>query len=634
MTRDQIRLGLASPKSKMYPPFGRSSAWCWPLVAASSLLWMTAALAQDSGSTAASPKEAPQATETRSGSYVVRPGDTLETLAAQYLGSAGRWSELWRLNEGIISDPNKIQPGWKLVMVWRELPKESVVLTGAWNEVKDLRPPLRDWENASVNDVLRTRDQVQTFKNASAELTFSDATTLRMSEESLLLLEPTSRQRGRVKREQVQLVTGQADLEGSASSSEDLGIDIVIGGATATPQKDESGQVRARARKVEDQAQLMVFTGESNLQAGGQTIEVPKGMGSTAREGKPPTPPEELLEAPELTEPASGAIAAPQPLLRWKPVAGAVTYSVELCRDSECAQLEQRVTDLTQPSWQAEALLESDKSYFWRVAAQSASGLDGYSAVAREFSVASELTPPVVSFRVTDPHLVPRWGLNSFWILGPDARLEAIADDDASGIDRWTPLLDGEEVDAEQWQGGPWTEGVQQAASFIAIDRAGNRAQLEDVPFVYDATPPALTWGVADSDVRGDVPSANVGTADLTRQPGRAYLKINDPHSWLPWRKQRFTLDSDGRHLVITPNRPMRIRLLEREAVIGPERVLWILADDAICDSVRRLDHRVTVASRGGFFDRYTVLTIEVEAEDLVENTFRGVLEVETLGRK
>ncbi|MEM8998239.1 MAG: LysM peptidoglycan-binding domain-containing protein, partial [Acidobacteriota bacterium] len=176
---------------------------------------------------------------TRPGNYVVRPGDTLESISQRYLGSSDRWREIWQLNEAEVKNPNRIYPGIELMIVWRELPEEASIVTAAWNRVENLRPPLRDWDDAELNDVLRTRDLLQTYRASSAELLFPDGAQLRLSEETRLLLESTTRLGTTVERDQVQLLQGQADLEGANLTAEDIGIELVIGDATAAPELND-----------------------------------------------------------------------------------------------------------------------------------------------------------------------------------------------------------------------------------------------------------------------------------------------------------------------------------------------------------------------------------------------------------
>ena len=47
-------------------------------------------------------------------SYIVRPGDTLSSIAHRILGAANRWPEIHALNRDRVKDPNLILPGWEL----------------------------------------------------------------------------------------------------------------------------------------------------------------------------------------------------------------------------------------------------------------------------------------------------------------------------------------------------------------------------------------------------------------------------------------------------------------------------------------------------------------------------------------
>lgn len=48
--------------------------------------------------------------------YVVQSRDTLSEIAAEQLGQADRWSEIFELNQTLIRDPNKISPGQVLTL--------------------------------------------------------------------------------------------------------------------------------------------------------------------------------------------------------------------------------------------------------------------------------------------------------------------------------------------------------------------------------------------------------------------------------------------------------------------------------------------------------------------------------------
>ena len=48
--------------------------------------------------------------------YIVKPGDTLSSIAAHFLGDARLWSIIFEANRDKISNPNLIRPGMQLVI--------------------------------------------------------------------------------------------------------------------------------------------------------------------------------------------------------------------------------------------------------------------------------------------------------------------------------------------------------------------------------------------------------------------------------------------------------------------------------------------------------------------------------------
>jgi len=68
-------------------------------------------------------------------------------------------------------------------------------------------------------------------------------------------------------------------------------------------------------------------------------------------------------------------------------VEGAVSYTIEVCRDAACGELIDRMTRVSATHWNADALPLGN--FHFRVTPESASGLDGFPSATVPFEVAS-----------------------------------------------------------------------------------------------------------------------------------------------------------------------------------------------------------------------------------------------------
>ena len=69
--------------------------------------------------------------------YIVQPGDTLERIAAKWLGDGSEWPRLVEANRSRIGDPNLIKPGLKLI-----IPPPREPATAARSPVRGQRVPI------------------------------------------------------------------------------------------------------------------------------------------------------------------------------------------------------------------------------------------------------------------------------------------------------------------------------------------------------------------------------------------------------------------------------------------------------------------------------------------------------------
>ena len=59
-------------------------------------------------------RQTPTQNETRE--YVIKSGDTLSKIAKQYYGNANDWNRIYDANKSVISNPDKIFPGQKIII--------------------------------------------------------------------------------------------------------------------------------------------------------------------------------------------------------------------------------------------------------------------------------------------------------------------------------------------------------------------------------------------------------------------------------------------------------------------------------------------------------------------------------------
>ncbi|MCH7666991.1 MAG: LysM peptidoglycan-binding domain-containing protein [Acidobacteria bacterium] len=318
------------------------------------------------------------------GYHIVRPGENLRRITKNYLGSQELWQRNWKLNPEV-ENPNFLSPGQRLLVLLRPedaVPSAQIVtIAGTVEE----RPDPIAWTPAQRHDLMVERDGVRTFRQSSTALRFHDGTRLVVTEDSIVFLKVAGRTLRGIETRAVEIVEGQADLVGGKVSEESPEIEFVIGEATARPTPGPGGKSQARLRKLKSgAAQLMIYEGASEIEAGGKTVSVAKGMGTSVPKGAPPLPPEKLLPRPTMSVPQpNGIVEVGRLEFSWDPVEGASTYILEVCLDPSCEALVARAVDLTSTTWEAEQLPVGDLE--WRVTAVGSSGLDGYPAVPQPF---------------------------------------------------------------------------------------------------------------------------------------------------------------------------------------------------------------------------------------------------------
>jgi len=313
----------------------------------------------------------------------VRPHDTLEEIAAKYLGDERRWPEIHVLNPGI-DDPHWIYPGRRMrVVLERPTNRPNAKIAALSNQVEE-RPAPIDWRQANQGDLLLDQDSLRTQARSSALLVFDDGTTATVSEDSLIYIRRQTPARSANPRKEIEIQLGQADIQARQGATPTPEIEVVVGPTRSTIQADSDGSLSVRNRREGDDSKVMLFDGSGVVQNDDGQVSLAAGTGTIVRSGSPPARAEKLLPAPRLKSPNWGfqfEVGAKLPTLAWEPVNGATHYLVEICLDAKCGRLVERATRVDGTSYVPG--LKTKSEVFWRVSAVAESGLDGYASEAR-----------------------------------------------------------------------------------------------------------------------------------------------------------------------------------------------------------------------------------------------------------
>jgi hypothetical protein len=135
------------------------------------------------------------------------------------------------------------------------------------------------------------------------------------------------------------------------------------------------------------QTRSEVTEGKVDVTGSGETVAVNAGEGTLIEQGQPPSPPRRLLDAPDLsTLPPSYPL--PLPAIEWRPLAGAVSYRVQLLDENDSLLYSQLINQTL-----VELPDQPEGNYQLRVRATDDAGFEGLSA-SHDFELKSPPPPP------------------------------------------------------------------------------------------------------------------------------------------------------------------------------------------------------------------------------------------------
>jgi Glucodextranase, domain B/FecR protein len=267
--------------------------------------------------------------------------------------------------------------------------KGEALVSDRNGQVEGQRPEDLSWRDLQLKTVLIEEEKVRTLSNSTAQITFRDASRLRLNANSnavikVMRFDPLSN----TEEAQVSLVEGDfyALLAGDNTRSK-FNVEI----------PDVNANIDSGNFWVSNDARNAKFTNyddrEVSVAANGETVTLGRNEGTVVARGERPAGNVALLPSPAPTLPADESLVYEStPELAWLPVAESAGYWLEIATDQEFNRVVDSQFGLDEPRYVTGALVVGD--YFWRVSALDGFGLPGERSPTFRFRVAPDNTPP------------------------------------------------------------------------------------------------------------------------------------------------------------------------------------------------------------------------------------------------
>ncbi|MCG8421201.1 MAG: FecR family protein [Proteobacteria bacterium] len=253
--------------------------------------------------------------------------------------------------------------------------------------------PLRDaMRKARKGDIAVVYDYLESKADSSCLLLLADGSLVLVGQKTRLRLGPIELTEDYKRHVQVELFAGELHTVASLGKGGvrfEINTRTAVAGVRGTTFRTavDRGDI-TRVETLEGAVELARAGATADSE--GQSVTVEAEFGSLVDQGQPPIQPRRLLLAPAIASPRLGTFAAP-PALRWRAVAGAVAYRVELARDArfsvERSQWREQTTNATIRSAGPTGRRLGTGKWFWRVMAIDADGFIGLPSKIYAFEV-------------------------------------------------------------------------------------------------------------------------------------------------------------------------------------------------------------------------------------------------------
>ncbi|OGS60234.1 MAG: hypothetical protein A3J79_10015 [Elusimicrobia bacterium RIFOXYB2_FULL_62_6] len=252
---------------------------------------------------------------------VVKPGDTLWSIAGRYLKDPSKWNELLKYNRLPTRDADLILPGMALkvpVLLVKEEYRAAKLASAAGLVLFRKRGSV-DWRRAAADMALYRGDRLRTGPTGRAEISFTleadTDTGLTVLPGSLVVISPQPRS------------APEADIELHSGEIRGTHATVMTNSALVIPRTEDT---RFDASVDKDlNTRVRVRKGSAAVRAGGREVVVREDFAVEIRPGMPPSDPVRLEAAVDAGS-ALPAIPPGSPVRR---------YHVQISRDPDFSSL-------------------------------------------------------------------------------------------------------------------------------------------------------------------------------------------------------------------------------------------------------------------------------------------------------
>ncbi len=271
-------------------------------------------------------------------------------------------------------------------------------------QVEGQRPEDLSWRDLQLSTILIEEEKVRTLSSSTAQITFRDASRLRLNANSnaiikVMRFDPLSN----TEEAQVSLVEGDfyALLAGGENSRSKFNVDI--------PDVDAS--IDSGNFWVSNDKEGAKFTNYDDavvtVAASGEEVTLGRNEGTIVTKGERPSDNVSLLPPPNPTAPEDeSAVYVAAPELQWSPVGEAAGYWLEIAGDQRFDRIVESQFGLSEPRHVTGNLAVGE--YYWRVSALDGFGLPGERSPTFSFNVTPDDTAPYLKIETPPADVILR----------------------------------------------------------------------------------------------------------------------------------------------------------------------------------------------------------------------------------